>query len=118
MDEQHPRDRPDVRNVPVARQDEINAALAQQREDIAGVEHLVALAAGAGDGNEVVVTNEDAQVGLGVESVFYPAVVFAADLSLVEIRLRGVHRDERHVRPNALESKARIVAPNASSYRR
>jgi hypothetical protein len=108
MDEEHPRDRPDVRHVPVSREDEVDAASAQQREHVASVEHLVPFAPGAGHGNEVVVADEDAQVGLAGETLLDPGVVLAADLPLVDVGLRGVDRDERDGEAAAVEPLAGV----------
>ena len=108
VDDEHPGDRPDVRDVAVAGQDEVDAALAQQREHVAGVEHLVALAAGARDRHQVVVADEDAQVGVAGEALLDPAVVLAPDLALVEVGLRRVDRDERDIEPGELEPQPRV----------
>jgi hypothetical protein len=93
----------------VPREDEIDAALAQQREHVAGIEDLIAFASGAGDGDEVVVADEDPQVGLTGEPFLDPAVVLTADLALIQIRLRRVDRDQRHLRAAAVEPQARVA---------
>jgi hypothetical protein len=58
--------------VLVPGEDDVDAALAQERENVAGVEHLVALAAGARHGYEVVAADEGPQVGVGFEALFDP----------------------------------------------
>jgi hypothetical protein len=56
----------------------------------------------------VVVADEDAQVGVSGESLLDPGVVLAADLSLVDVGLRGVHGDERDGEPSAVELLPRV----------
>src|SRR5919107_847970 len=91
----HPRDAPDVGDVPVAREDHIHPQLTQDCHDVASVAQVVDVASRAGDGQDVVVDHEYPwpavpAAELGVE----PTVVLAPDLSLVEIRLRRVERDD------------------------
>ena len=59
VDDVHPGHGPHVRDVAMAGQDEIDAQLAQERDHVAGVEHLVPLTAGARDRHQVVVAHED-----------------------------------------------------------
>src|SRR5215210_9162159 len=80
----HPRDAPDVGDVPVAREDHVHFELAQDGHYVARVAQVVHVAAGARDGEDVVVDHEYPRTAvpaaeLGVE----PAVVLAPDLSLV-----------------------------------
>src|SRR2546423_11163865 len=110
MHEQHPGDGPDVRHVPVARQDDVDAAASEQREHVAGVQHLVPLAAGARNRHEMVVADEDPDVGRALEPFFDPAVVLTTDLALVEVRLRRVDGDERDVAAGELAPKPRVAS--------
>ena len=71
--------------------------MAKQREDVARVQHLIALAAGARDGHQVVVADEHAQVGRAAESLVDPRIMLSPDLALVEIGLRCVHGHERNL---------------------
>src|SRR5215208_7575061 len=50
---------PRIRHVLVPREDQVRAHLVKELEYVAGVEDDVALAAGAGDGDQVVVNDED-----------------------------------------------------------
>ena len=62
------------------REDDIDVAAAQEREDVAGVEHLVPLAAGPGNRHQVMVADEDAEIGRAGETFLDPAVVLAPAL--------------------------------------
>src|SRR5206468_8882162 len=72
---------------------------------------LVPLAAGAGDRDEVVVADEDAQVGVLGEPLRDPAVVLAADLALVDVRLGRVDGDQSYVETVELEAEAVVPGP-------
>src|SRR5215218_8678262 len=81
--------------MPVARKDHVDLQLAQDGHHVAGVAQVVDVASRARDGEDVVVDHEYPRPTipapeLGVE----PAVVLAPDLSLVEIRLGRVERDD------------------------
>jgi hypothetical protein len=92
----------------VAGEDEVDPAPAQEREDVARVEHLVSLAAGSRDWHQVVVADEDAQVGLTGEALLDPAVVLAPDLAFVEVGLGGIDGDECDLEPLE-EARARVA---------
>jgi mannose-6-phosphate isomerase-like protein (cupin superfamily) len=109
MDEQHAGDRPDVRHVAMAREDEVGTTLTQQREHVARVQDLVALTTGAGDGDEVVVADEDPDVGVAGEAFLDPAVVLAPDLALVDVGLRRVDAHQRHVDATSIDVAARVA---------
>ena len=57
----------------------------------------------------MVVADEDAQVGGSSEPFLDPAVVLAPDLTLVDVGLGGVDRDERELKSVELESQARVA---------
>ena len=59
---------PGVGHVLVAREHEVDAGAQQHLEQVAGVVDDVALAAGAGNRQQVVVQDEDAQVGRSCEN--------------------------------------------------
>src|ERR671911_1678343 len=95
MHDPHPRDAPDVRDVPVAREDHIDLQFAQDGHHVARVAQVVDVASRARDGEDVVVDHEYPRPAvpspeLGIE----PAVMLAPDLSLVEIRLGRVQHDD------------------------
>ena len=61
-----------------------------------GVVHDVALAAGAGHGQQMMVEDEDLQIGrLGGELALDPGVAAAPDLAMIEVGLGRVDRDDR-----------------------
>src|SRR4051794_8651595 len=64
-------------------------------EGVAGVVHHVALAPGPGHRQQVVVQDEDAQVGVGREALLDPGVATPADRAVVEVGLGGIDRDDR-----------------------
>ena len=103
MHKQHPGHRPYVRDVAVASEDEVDPALAKQRKHVTCVQHLVALAPRTRDRHQVVVADEDPQLRLAREALLDPAVVLPPDLALVEVRLRGIHRDQRNLSVGPLE---------------
>ena len=78
----------------VAREHEIDTGTLQALDRVARVEDDVALTAGARDRQEVVVHDEDPQVGRVGELLLDPAVAAAADLTLVEVGLRRVDGDD------------------------
>jgi len=88
---------PHVGHVSVAGEHDVDAALAKQGEHVACVEHLVALAAGPWNGDEVMVANEHAHVRFLRESVHDPAVVFATDFAFVKVGLGGIDGNQRDV---------------------
>ena len=74
----------------------MHAGALQALDDVARVVDDVALAAGAGDRQQVMVQDEDAQLGrLGGELLLDPPVAPAPDLAVVEVRLRRVDGDHR-----------------------
>ncbi len=109
MNEKHPRDRPHVGHVPVTGEDEVDAALAEQREHVAGIQHLVSLAASAWDRHQVVVADEHAQASVSRETFLDPAVMLASYLAFVEVGLRRVNRDERQLALRQLQPQPRIA---------
>src|SRR4029450_556701 len=63
---------------------------------VAGVVDDVPLAPGARDRQQVVVQNEDPQLGVALaELLLDPGVAAAADLAVVEVRLGRVNRNDR-----------------------
>ena len=74
---------------------EIDARPLEALERVACVVDDVPLAAGARHRQQVVVHDEDAQVGRIRELLLDPAVAAAADLPVVEVGLGRVDRDER-----------------------
>src|SRR5919205_62164 len=90
--DEHVLELPRVRDVLVPGEHQVRAHLLQKLEHISGVEDDVALAARAGDRDQVVVDDED------LEPLIYPAerladepVVLAPDPPVVEVWLRGVN---------------------------
>src|SRR5438477_6209683 len=80
----------------------------QALDRIAGVVDDVALAARAGDRQQVVVQDEDAEIGrLGGELLLDPAVTAAADLTVVEVGLGRVDGDDG--RPAAPENRVAVA---------
>ena len=80
----------------VARQHEVHVGALEALERVAGVVHHVALAAGAGHGQQVVVQHEDAQERLvRAEALLDPRVAAAADHAVVEVGLGGVDGHDR-----------------------
>ena len=78
----------------VAGQHQVHVRALEHLERVAGVVHDVALAAGAGDRQQVVVQDEHAQVGRLGELLPDPAVAAAADLPVVQIGLGRVDGDD------------------------
>src|SRR4051812_39152102 len=77
---------PDVGDVAVPGEHEVDVELAQDGHEVAGVAQVVDVAAGAGNGEDVVVDHDDLRPGgpvaqLGVD----PGVVLAPDFALVEV---------------------------------
>src|SRR5919106_1839479 len=85
---------PGVRHVLVSREHEVDARPLERLEGVAGVIDDVALAAGAGHGQQMMVEREDAEVGVRLELLADPRVAAAADVAVVEIRLGRVDRDD------------------------
>ena len=79
----------------MAGEHEVDAGALQALERVARVVDDVALAAGARHRQQVVVQDEDAQVGRVGELLLDPAVAAAADLPVVEVGLGRVDRDDR-----------------------
>ena len=95
VDDEEILEPPRVRHVLVPRQDEVDAGALQALDRVAGVVDDVALAPGARHRQQVVVADEDAQVGRGGELLLDPAVAAAADLAVVEVGLGRVDGDDR-----------------------
>ena len=95
----------------MAREDEVDARALEALDRVAGVVDDVALAPGARHGQQMVVEDEDAQVGRLRELLLDPAVAAAADLAVVEVGLRRVDRDD--VTPSMRSTELR--SPNSSS---
>src|SRR3954452_8482750 len=75
---------------------EVDARALQAFDRIAGVVDDVPLATRPGDGQQVVMEDEDAQVGRLRELLLDPSVAAAADLPVVEVGLRRVDGDDRY----------------------
>jgi len=61
--------------------------MAKQREHVSCIEDLISLATRAGNRHQVVVADEDAQVGRRREALLDPAVAPTADLAVIEVGL-------------------------------
>ena len=85
---------PRIRNVLVPGKDEVHTRALQALDRVARVVDDVALAAGAGHGQQVVVEHEDAHARGPGELLLDPAVAAAADLAVVEVGLGRVDRDD------------------------
>jgi hypothetical protein len=95
VDHAHANDAPHIRDVAVTGEHHVDPQLAQEGHHIAGVAETVAVAPGAGHGEDVVVDDEDPRASipaseLGVD----PAIVLAPNLPLVEVGLRRVEGDQ------------------------
>ena len=86
-------EQPDVGDVLVARQHQVDAGVDEQRQHVARVPHRVPLPAGAGDGDEVVVEHEHVEVGRLRELLADPVVALAAHLALGQVGLGGIDGD-------------------------
>ena len=80
-------------------EDEVDARALEALERVARVVDDVPLAARARHRQQVVVEDEDAQVGLGRELLLDPPVAAAADLPVVEVGLGRVDGDDRASSP-------------------
>src|SRR6185436_8880012 len=92
----HPdsRDAPYVGNVAVAGQHEIDLELAQDRHHVSRVPEVVDVTAGAGDGQDVVMDDDDpGSVGPATERRVEPAVMLAPDLAFIDVGLGRVDGD-------------------------
>ena len=78
----------------MAGEDEVHADVLEHLERIARVVDDVPLPAGSRDRKQVVVEDEDAEVGRLGELLLDPLVAAAADDAVVEIGLRRVDRDD------------------------
>src|SRR5215210_3704722 len=95
MYDPHPRDAPDVGNVPVTREDHVHFELAQDGHNVARVAQVVDVAARTGDGEDVVVDHQYPRTAVpAAELRVEPAVVLAPYLTLVEVGLRRVEDDD------------------------
>jgi hypothetical protein len=88
---------PGVRHVLVAREDQVDAGPLEALERVARIVDDVALTAGARHGQQVMVDDEDLQVGRLGELLFDPAVPTASDLAVVQVRLARVDGDDGHL---------------------
>src|SRR6266487_1214350 len=78
---------PGVRDVLVPREDDVDPGTLKALDRVARVVDDVSLAAGPGDREQVVVADEDPELGRLGELLLDPAVPPAADLAVVEVRL-------------------------------
>ena len=81
-------------HVLVAGEDEVDADVLEHLERVAGVVDDVALPPGARHGQQVVVEDEDAEVGGLGELLLDPRVAAAADDAVVEVGLGRVDGDD------------------------
>jgi hypothetical protein len=79
--------------VLVAGEDEVHAGALEALDRVARVVDDVPLTPRTGDGQQMVVADEDPQVGGSFEALLDPGVAAAADLAVVEI---GLGRVDRH----------------------
>ena len=101
--EQHPVQPPEVRDVLVSAQHDVDIEGCERPQQVARVEHDVPLAARSRNRDEMVVDGEDADVVRLVELLRDPRVAVAPDPALVHIRLGRVEPDDREAgRPEAL----------------
>ena len=77
-------------------EDEVDAGTLKTFDRVARVVDDVALAPRAGDGQQVVVADEHAQVGRRSEALLDPAVAATSDLPVVQVRLGRVDGDHGH----------------------
>ena len=97
VDDEEVLELPRVRHVLVAREHEVHAGALQALDRVARVVDDVALAARAGDRQQMVMQHEDAQLGrLGGELLLDPAVAATADLPVIEVGLRRVDGHHGH----------------------
>ncbi len=75
-------------------EDEVDADLLEDLERVSRVVDDVPLTPGTRHGQQVVVEDEDAEIGRLGELLLDPLVAAAADDAVVEVGLRGVHRDD------------------------
>src|SRR5207237_3857169 len=87
VDDEEILELPGVRHVLVARENEVDAGALQAFDRVARVVDDVALAPCTGDGQQVVVADEHAQVGGRREAVLDPAIAPTSDLAVIEIGL-------------------------------
>ena len=96
VDDEEVLEPPGVRHVLVAGEDELDARAEQAFDHVARVVDDVPLPPGAGYWQQVVMKDEDLQVGgLGGELALDPGVAAATDLAVVEVGLGRVDRDDR-----------------------
>src|SRR5439155_13588153 len=86
---------PRVRHVLMPRENEIDTRTLETLDRVTRVVDDVALAPGPRNRQQVVMTDEDAEVGRLGKALLDPGVAPATDLAVVEVRLRGVHGDNR-----------------------
>src|SRR5436190_24122324 len=76
--------------------DEIDAGALQAFDRVAGVVDDVSLTSRAWHRQQVVVADEDPQVGRWSEALLDPGVAAASYLAVIQIGLSRVHGDDRH----------------------
>ena len=112
VDDEEVLQAPCVRHVLVAGEHEVDADVLEHLERVAGVVDDVPLPARPRHRQQVVVEDEDAEVGVLGELLLDPLVAAAADDAVVEVGLGRVDRDDGdavHVHGTWLRS------PNSSS---
>src|SRR5207302_8817647 len=87
---------PYVVHVIVAGEHEVDLQLGEEGEDVARIPDRVALATCPGHRYQMVVQDEDAEVGRIVELLADPRVALAPNLALGQVRLGGVDGDDLH----------------------
>ena len=95
----------------VPREHEMHPCPLQTFDRVPCVVHDVALATGAGHRQQMMVEHEDLEPALGRELLLDPAIASTADLTVVEVGLGRVDRDDRD-RPLA---QHRFRPPNSAS---
>ncbi len=97
VDDEQILEPPRIRHVLVTTEDEVDLRALQALDRVTGVVDDVPFASCARYGQEVVVHDEDAQLGRGLELLLDPPIAPAPDLSMVEVGLGRVDADDRHV---------------------
>src|SRR5215208_6563579 len=95
VDDEEILEPPGVWNVLGAGEDEVGATTLEALGRIGGVVDDVAFAARARHGQQMVVHDEHAELGVGLELLLDPRIAPTADLPVIEVRLRRVDRDDR-----------------------
>ena len=87
---------PHVGHVLVAAQDQVDAVLSEHAQQVTRVGDDVALPAGTGDGDEMVVERDDLELGGLLEPLLDPVIAVAPDAPAVEVRFGGVDPEKVH----------------------